>query len=47
MELTGLTAYASEKYQIREEHKCADDQLLLADDYIEELKGILGGTSNG
>ena len=26
---------------------CEDDQLLLVDDYIEELEQILGGTSNG
>ena len=26
---------------------CEEDQLLLVDDYIEELEQILGGTSNG
>ena len=26
---------------------CEDDRLLLVDDYIEELKQILGGTGNG
>jgi hypothetical protein len=26
---------------------CEEDQLLLVDDYMEELEQILGGTSNG